>query len=150
ETFELSANNFPAEAAPGKPKIEAVEISSEAPKVIHPKREVPKQILPATENVSAASAESSAANSQSRELELLRAELREIKFSVNSFANRQNVNSWQKEVNLDLFDEIFESPFYETYMELTETGISAEFARTIISDIIPHYRDKNIDPNQLS
>lgn len=150
ETAEAAVKSLPVEAAAARPKIEAVEISAEAPKVIHPKKEVPKQILPAAENISVNPAESSSTNSQNRELELLRAELREIKFSVNSFANRQNVNSWQKEVNLDLFDEIFESPFYETYMELSETGISAELARTIISDIIPHYRDKNIDPNELS
>lgn len=132
------------------PIIEAVEISSEAPRVVHSKKENLKQLLPTQENISTIAVENSMANNSNRELELLRAEMREIKFSVNSFANRQNVNSWQKDVNLDLFDEIFESPFYETYMELTETGISPELARTFISDIIPHYRDKNINPNQLS
>jgi len=124
------------------PKIEAVEISSEAPRVVHPKRETVK--LP---EVTATAVQETPAN---RELELLRAELREIKFSVSSFANRQKANVWQSEVNLDLFDEIFESPFYETYMELTETGIPVEFARTIISDIIPHYRERFIEPNHLS
>jgi flagellar biosynthesis protein FlhF len=131
-------------------KIEAVEISSEAPRVVHPKKEVPKQALPVQENVSPNGAENTMTNNSNRELELLRAEMREIKFSVNSFTSRQNINSWQKDANFDLFDEIFESPFYETYMELTETGISPELARSFISDIIPQYRDKNLDPNQLS
>ncbi len=130
-------------------KIEAVEISSDAPRVVHPKKEVPKQISAAPENI-AVNPENTLANQSIREIELLRAEMREIKFSVNSFATRQNVNAWQKEVNFDLFDEIFESPFYETYMELTETGISPELARTFISDIIPHFRDKNLNPNDLS
>jgi flagellar biosynthesis protein FlhF len=150
EKEPLVSNNSPLETPVAgsafAPKIEAVEISHEAPKVVHPKKDFPKQIMPGQETAG----ENSAAHSPNRELELLRAELREIKFSVNSFANRQKVNTWQTEVNLDLFDEIFESPFYETYMELTETGISAETARNIISEIIPHYRDKNIEPNDLA
>lgn len=124
------------------PKFEAVEISSDAPRVVHPKRETNKT----PENQPVAAIETNA----NRELELLRAELREIKFSVSSFANRQKANVWQSEVNLDLFDEIFESPFYETYMELSETGIPNEFARTIISEIIPHYRERFFETNQLS
>lgn len=152
--FEKEPFHFPkslkSETVSDSPKIEAVEISPDAPRVVHPKKEVNKQSLQTQENLSNNEIENSVTNHSIRELELLRAEMREIKFSVNSFANRQNVNSWQKEVNIDLFDEIFESPFYETYMELTETGISPEIARTFISDIIPHFRDKNLNPNQLS
>src|ERR1044072_5767097 len=45
ETAEVAVKNLPVEAVVAKSKIEAVEISSEAPKVIHPKKEFPKQIL---------------------------------------------------------------------------------------------------------
>lgn len=143
--FEKEVSNAPkaifGEGKTTSPKIEAVEISTEAPRVVHQKRDTPK----------AQSVEPAVESSPNRELELLRAELREIKFSVNSFANRQKpATAWQTEVNLDLFDEIFESPFYETYMELTETGIAAEMARTIISEIIPHYRERGIEESKLS
>ncbi|MBS1792343.1 MAG: flagellar biosynthesis protein FlhF [Acidobacteria bacterium] len=131
------------------PKIEAVEISPEAPRVVHPRRELPKSNLTAAETP-AAPVEPGPGGYTNRELELLRAELREIKFSVNSMTGRQTNNFWQKDVNFDLLDEIFESPFYETYMELTEAGVSAELARSFISDIIPQFRDKNLDPARLS
>lgn len=118
--------------------VETVEISTEAPKVVHARKEFVR-----------APEKESANDAAGRELELLRAELREIKFSMNSFAGRQTVGTWPKEAQLDLVDEIFESPFYETFMELTETGISNELARTIIAEIIPIYRDRDIRADQL-
>ncbi len=152
--FEKEISNVPkmltGESLSVSAKIEAVEVSADAPRIVHQKKESPKQILPVQENISVKAVENPPAINSNRELELLRAEMRELKFSVNSYANRQNVNSWQKDVNLDLLDEIFESPFYETYMELTETGISQELARTFILDIIPHYKDKNIPSHQVS
>jgi len=130
-------------------KIETVEISSEAPKVVHPKKEIvkksPEQNLPA-----ASVTENSPVVNANRELELLRAELREVKFSLGAFANRQNAQMWQTDVDLDLFSEIFDSPFYDVYVELTATGISSALARKFVSDIIPVYKNNPFGAAQLT
>lgn len=130
-------------------KIETVEISSEAPKVVHPKKEIvknlPEQNLPA-----ASVTENSPVVNANRELELLRAELREVKFSLGAFANRQNAQTWQTDVDLDLFSEIFDSPFYDVYVELTATGISSALARKFVSDIIPVYKNNQLNAAQLT
>lgn len=126
-------------------KVDTVEISTAAPKVVHPRREAARSFV---ETAATATGDMSTGNN--RELELLRAELREIKFSVNSFAGRQSATMFSKESDLDLLDEIFESPYYETYMELAETGIPSDLARSFITGIIPHCRERGIEPSQLA
>jgi flagellar biosynthesis protein FlhF len=150
---DSSSNDFETEIfdAPKaeQTKFESVEISSEAPRFVYPKKEMAK-VASTAQNVSASPIfENSAANSN-RELELLRAEMRELKFSFGAFANRQNVQSWQTGIDLDLFGEVFDSPFYDCYVELTGTGISPEFARQFIAESIPHFRDNSLSPKQLS
>ena len=147
---KTTANNVVAAGAIKPQEIEAVEITSEAPRFVHPKKETVKtpvveQSLPAVET-----SENSPAVISSREFELLRAELREVKFSLGAFANRQNIPVWDSSVSLEDFGEVFDSPFYDSYIELTATGMSPEMARHIITKIIPHYKSGFIKAEELS
>lgn len=133
-----------------KTEIEAVEISSEAPRFVHPKREIAKPAVVVAETkeireVVETKNEVSHTANLNYELEMLRAELREVKFSIGAFANRQAAHSWQSEVNLDTFGEMFETPFHEIYVELTATGLSAELARQFVAEAIPQYKNSPID-----
>jgi flagellar biosynthesis protein FlhF len=57
---------------------------------------------------------------------------------------------WQSETDFELVDELFDSPFYEAYNELTETGLSNELARKVVTAIIPQYRDGKIEADHLA
>lgn len=127
---------MPAEAKP----IERVEISTNAPRVVHRRKETVRPLFAETSAPSLNAPETNAASSTSRELELLRAELREVKFSISAFTNRQNALPWQNGVDFETFDEIFESPFYEAYLDLSATGLSNELAHKVIADITPLYK----------
>ena len=135
--------------APQK-EIEAVEISQEAPKVVHPKKEFVEkkqeiQTAP-VKNV----LEVAPASVSNRELEMLRAEIREVKFSINSFAGRQNVQPWQQSVKIDAFSEVFDAPFSNAYIELTAMGISPEIAHNLVAEIIPQYKNGSISLNEIT
>nr|HQU85368.1 hypothetical protein [Pyrinomonadaceae bacterium] len=156
-----SANEFDNEvavltkASSFQPKpIERVEIATTAPQVVHRRKMVSKPVFadsPATPTINTLKTpttptlkinenETTSQNTNSRELELLRAELREVKFSISAFVNRQNTLPWQNGIDLEMFDEIFESPFYEAYLDLSATGISNELAHKVIADIVPLYK----------
>ncbi|HVG38126.1 MAG TPA: flagellar biosynthesis protein FlhF [Pyrinomonadaceae bacterium] len=88
-------------------------------------------------------------NSVSVELERLRAELREVKFSINSLAARPAASEEHKANADELFDndpEIYPSPFYEAFQELSVAGLSAELAhRAVRAAILSGLRDEQ-DP----
>lgn len=173
QNFE-SAVAFTPEAfkkAPAKKVIEAVEISSEAPRFVRPKKDVLKQAAPApkaltadvltpetiTSEISApevTAAPAAIANPpamiSSHEFELLRAELREVKFSLNAFASRQIIPTAPKSSNLEEFGEVFDSPFYDAYLELAGTGISSKIARRLIADIIPDFKNGSVKAGELA
>lgn len=149
------SNDFEAETLPNftgrePSKIESVEISPDAPRLVHHKKETAKQIAPEENQTVAEIFEHPPAVNSNRELELLRAEMREVKFSLGAFANRQNAYSWQTEVNLDTFGEIFQSPFHDVYIELTALGIPAELARKFVADIVPQFKDNSFNSEQLA
>jgi flagellar biosynthesis protein FlhF len=125
-----------------QPKIETVELSENAPQIVHARKETAKVVLP--EQPAVVIAESPAAIS-SREIELLRAELRELKFSLGSLSNRQSAPQTQKTPVV-----VYDSPFYEAYTALTQTGVSTELARKFIDDIIPHYKSGFIKDHELT
>ncbi|MFM9904754.1 MAG: flagellar biosynthesis protein FlhF [Pyrinomonadaceae bacterium] len=131
--------------------IESVEISSQEPRLVYPKRNLAKSSLPnENETAEAISEATPSAAAPNRDLELLRAELREVKFSLGAFTNRHGAQSWQTDVDMDIFGKIFEAPFYETYVELTGTGISDAFARKIVADIIPLFNRTTGNEKQLT
>jgi flagellar biosynthesis protein FlhF len=152
--FESTVSGAPkvAEAQISAPaKIEPVEISSEAPKVVHARKEMSKPVI--IENTPEIVDEKAAAQSSSnssRDFDLLRAELREVKFSLGAFANRQNANAWQADMDVDIFSEVFDAPFYDVYNDLMATGLSHDLARKFVADIIPFYKNTPIDTENLT
>ncbi len=149
-------------------EFEAVEISTEAPKVVHPKKEIiePKFEVPSpTPKIEVSSPtpnmdvpaptpknvlENPSTTVSSRELDLLRAELREVKFSINAFAGRQNSQTSQSSMDVDAFSEVFDPPFSSAYEELTAMGISREIAHNLVAEIIPQYKNGSIALNQIT
>ena len=62
----------------------------------------------------------------------LRAEMRAMTFSISAFAHQPAVHEGLTRDARDAFDatpEIFDSPYYETYLLLTQTGMSPALAR---------------------
>lgn len=126
--------------------VDSVELSPDEPRVVFPKMASTRQTV--TKNAAETAVDNSQRAGTSREMELLRAELREMKFSLGAFANRQT-QSWQSEVDLELFGEIFEAPFYDVYVKLTGIGISPELARKIVSSFIPIQKNEPVEIAQL-
>ena len=122
------------------PRFETVEISNEQPRIVHPKKEKLKPVLIEQSVPTPAPVENPTSLISNRELEMLRAELREVKFSLGAFSNRQNTQIDQTEVDFEKFGEVFDSPYFAAYLKLTNTGISREFARRMIADIIPQHK----------
>ncbi len=144
-----AANDFEKEMAirmPAMPSagFEPVEISSEAPKIVHPRREAAK---PAAD---ASAAKKEVIVPQNRELELLRAELREVKFSLGAYSNLQNTHSWQGDIDLDIFGGVFDAPFHNIYLELTGAGIPGDMARRFVSEIVPLHMANPVAASHLT
>ncbi len=129
--------------------IDTVEVSPDEPRLVYPKKTAPKPILPVKRAVPEYIIENTPPAGPNREMEMLRAEVREVKFSLGAFANRQRSESWQSEVDLDLFGEIFEAPFYDAYVKLTGTGLSNELARKMVADVIPFHKSRPASVEQL-
>lgn len=134
-------------------KFEPVEISNEMPRIVHPKKEKLKPVvveqafpLPAA----APTSENLTSLISNRELELLRAELREVKFSLGAFSNRQPTQIDQTEVDFEKFGEVFDSPYFAAYLKLTNTGVPREFARRMIAEIIPQHKRGLIKNDELA
>ncbi|MFN7944144.1 MAG: hypothetical protein U0Z53_02110 [Blastocatellia bacterium] len=65
----------------------------------------------------------------------LRAEMRAMTFSISAFAHQPAVHEGLTRDARDAFDatpEIFDSPYYETYLLLTQTGMSPALARQAV------------------
>lgn len=141
--------------APLSPKFEAVEISPDAPRLIHSKKEPAKQpvkpiIAAPNATTAAAPVEIAAPVVSARDLELLQAELREVKFSLGAFAARQNNLSAHALIDFDAQGEIYDSPFYESFVELTTTGIVPELARKLVQNVIPDVKAGKIEANEIA
>lgn len=150
ESFESEFTYDPKKfAAPQRTKaIETVEISPEAPKVVHQKPEAAKK-----EDVLAEakpSVEAPANVNANREMDLLRAELREMKFSINALAGRQQVQAFRSNNEIDAFSEVFDMPFANAYIELTAMGVAPEIAHDLVAEIIPQYKNGSVALNEIS
>lgn len=140
-----ASNDFEREMSVRTRAFEPVELSPEAPKVVFPKREVKAVAqVTATNSDHAATSTATAATAAplvaNRELELLRAELREVKFSLGAYANLQPGNPWSSDIDLDIFGGVFDAPFQGIFNELTSVGIPGDMARKFISDIVPLHK----------
>ncbi len=138
------------ETARVQPRFESVEVTSDAPRIIHAKKEPARQEPEVTATPMQSEIEVSTPAATGNEIDLIRAELREIKFSLGAYSNRNASQPWQSDVDLDLFGEIFESPFYDTYFDLMATGVSAELARDMVAAIIPDFKNQKLDKSNLT
>lgn len=144
-------------------KFETVEISTDAPRLVHPVRDACRPqaaaevapllpappVSPVAPESLAPVAENFPATTTNRDFELLRAELREVKFSLGAFTSRQNTNHWQNEIDLDIFGQTFDGPLHNVYTALTGLGISGELARKFIADIKPTYDQQPVNSDHL-
>lgn len=137
-----AANEFEREMQARSSGFEPVELSPDAPKVVFPKKEPAKP----AEN----SRPESPSYTPSRELDLLRAELREVKFSLGAYAQLQHNNTWYSDIDLDVFGGIFDAPFQGIFTELTGVGIPADMARKFVADIVPLHKANPVAPNHLT
>ncbi len=150
--FDAVIADAPVKANRFSETFETVEITEDAPRLIHQKPEAVKTLAAPTAERNHASinlSENSAPGFSSRDMEMLRAEMREIKFSLGAFANRQNSQAWQSSQTI-LQDEMFNSPFYESYLDLTATGISPELAQKLIREVMPHFREVSVAANEVT
>ncbi|MGH9944617.1 MAG: flagellar biosynthesis protein FlhF [Pyrinomonadaceae bacterium] len=145
----------PASNAP-----QGIELAETAPRIVHPPRPnnttsatgiapaAPPPALPraaATTTLPAAAEPASPAQPevhQPSELERLRAEVREMKLSLSSLYNRPLTFAGAKpeaqpEVNLGADSALYDSPYYEAYLELNASGLSPDFARRAILSTVP-------------
>lgn len=141
-----AANEFEREMKNRNAGFEPVELSSEAPKVIFPKREPIKAVPERT----ATKTDAPPAYTPSRELELLRAELREVKFSLGAYAQLQHNNTWHSDIDLDVFGGVFDAPFQNIFTELTGVGIPADMARKFVADIVPLHKANPVAASHLT
>jgi|GEM_PF-1250647 len=129
--------------------IEPVEISSKKPKLVHQKAEASKKKVEDEDSSFSPIPAKSKPVVSSRELELLRAEIREVKYSIGAFASRQNLHPAHGDFNMEDYAEVFDSPFYDSYLELCAAGIKPELARRQLAEIIPIFKEELIAPDKI-
>lgn len=134
----------------GKPKIDTVELNPEAPRIIHPKKEAAKPRTKDDSTAAMSNAEMVPATVSRRELELLRAELREVKFSLGAIANRNANYCWESEIDLNVFGDVFDAPFHSVYIELTDAGIPPSMARQFVADAVPLHKSNPVAARHLT
>lgn len=169
EPNDFSTVVSPKLTAP-KSEPETVEIAQTAPRIVHKPRPKPvvqqqqpavqQQQKPATATATASAAasvpsvatqtnESVFAQNKAltNELDRLRSELKEMKFSLGSLMAQQihqPVQAWDSFNNFDSLAETYDTPFNEIYLELLNTGISNEQARCIIEASMPLMSDNSV------
>lgn len=130
--------------------IDAVELSREAPKVVHQKKEASnrgaKLISPSSDDLT----ESSRVRITSRELDMLRAELREVKFSINSFAARQSNSLSNPGAEFDKSSIVRKPPFSDAFAELRGMGVSSGIANMLISKIAPKVKKGTVSDADIT
>ncbi len=131
---------------PRESKFEPVELNPEAPKVVFPKKETAKTV----EGAERPKAEAAISMPAYRELEMLRAELREVKFSLGAYAQLQHNNNWHTDIDLDVFGGVFDTPFHGIYLDLTGVGIPADMARKFVADIVPLHKANPVAASHLT
>lgn len=141
-----AANEFEREMKSRSGGFEPVELSPEAPKVVFPKKEIVK----AAPEAAAPRSDAAPAYTPSRELEMLRAELREVKFSLGAYAQLQHNNTWHSDIDLDVFGGVFDAPFQNIFTELTGVGIPADMARKFVADIVPLHKANPVAASHLT
>jgi len=132
-----------------KREIEKVEINEAAPRFVHRSQAnaTSNTNSHAAPDVTAAASTAAHANSATNssaifnndaiagEFERLRAELREVKFSLNAMGTspgQRRREAQPETIDFAGSEEIYDSPFYEIYMLLTAAGLQPDFARRAV------------------
>jgi flagellar biosynthesis protein FlhF len=143
----------PSEPA-AEPKQIGVEIAETAPRIVHARRPAAAQKNAAASVAVAEPVEAAVlkTGSLTSEFDRLRAELREMKLSLGALAARPaayEARFQEKLTQLEADSEIYDSPYYEAFLELTATGLEAELARAAVRSMITpganHARQASIE-----
>lgn len=115
----------PSRAVANAAETRGVEVAETAPRVVH-RQQQKTATIPAQSDARAQHA--------TGDIERLRAEIREVKFALGAFAARSSSFASADErshagADLAADGEIYDSPFYEAYLELTSAGLAPELAR---------------------
>jgi flagellar biosynthesis protein FlhF len=114
-----------------------------APQTVELSEEMPEFNPPAVRNNSRIAVERAPVNntepaqptSLNGEIEGLRAELREVKFTLGALSSRHKWSMGETGGTASIFEqdpEIFDSPYYEPFVDLTSSGLSPELARRAV------------------
>lgn len=123
----------PTSLGTSEPTI-GVELAETAPRVVHNRGHV----APVNRAVAAPAPAAPVAAPAAGEMDRLRAELREMKFSLAALTTRPSrAESADTRSVLESDPELFDSPYYEMYLELTETGLPAALARRAVRAVEP-------------
>lgn len=127
-----------------------VEVARTAPRIVHRKNTA----TPSTEDSSSSSTAPPQAqnNRAGNDYERLRAELREVKFALSSFSSRAfaAANLQNAQTALVAHDEVYDSPYYEAYLELAATGLDPAMARRIIGASVSQKRKTSERPVEVA
>ncbi len=131
-----------------------IELTSSAPRIVHRKNSVqtPPASLPLDDSL--VSDVPPVPHSQlSSELERMRAELREVKFSLGALSSRtvvagSGVSNLSEVLETD--SEIYDSPYFEAYMELAALGLAPELARRALREEVCAARHPHAAPLEVA
>lgn len=121
--FEAHAARLNAEAL----KADTVEINPEAPRFVFPETEKANKKI--VEKTAAKPADARPATVSDRDFELLRAEMREVKFSLSALAGLQQAGRRGESIDLGVFGMSVEPEMHDVFVELMSAGIPAELAQ---------------------
>lgn len=126
---------------------ETVEINPEAPRFVFPEKEASKASNVGREAKSSTT-ENRASVLTNRDFELLRAEMREVKFSLGTLAALQRVAvKGGAPMDLGVFGKQVEPAINDAFVELMTSGMSSDLARRFVLDAISNSDDYSDLPN---
>lgn len=132
--------------------IEVVELSSRAPQIVHPRRPAPVTPVKDDSNQDMSLAEAlpaAAPNGITKsDIDQIRAELREVKFSLTAFGSAAPHHA--ESIDLERDGAIYDYPFYDTYLELSKTGLDPARIRRELSNFVPQFSNGALPSANLS
>lgn len=147
------SNRQTAASAAAEKFFRRVELSESAPRIIHRPQTQTTNAQTAKANANTPAANSietpaasrtiSNAGAAQSELERLRAELREVKFTLSAFVTRAHAAheiSTNAVAQFEETPELYDSPYYESYLALCGAGASPELACRAVRRVIESRR----------
>jgi flagellar biosynthesis protein FlhF len=143
----------PRSEGPSEPLTRGIEITDAAPRVVH-RRPVKSASTAASSTPPASSADAPSVQRTllGGELERLRADLREMKFSLSALAACAAPSAGASEA-LACFEqapEVYDSPYYEAYLQLIATGLAPDLARRAAHDARLNGASASLGPAEVA